>query len=317
MPATGTGGTGGTGSPGGPGGSGGGGGTGGSGGSGGAGGGDAGGGASGGDGPGGVQGWPDGLTPQVAGAPVVSAGPDRTVVAGASLVLQGSATDAAPLASVDWTFGDGGTAPGPFAQHAYSRPGSYTAVLTAQDRDGHVASDAAIVTVVAAGDDPVVDAGRPLTAFAGDRVAFRARPLALRAPLVSYAWRFGDGARASRGTTAHVYRRAGRYAAVLTVTDGAGRVGTSERLITVKPFTLKVVRTVRTGRRVVLVLRAGGPGVLTARVAVRTKGPVVRRQVKRAGLVRVELKLPSRARVELRLELVRTQGARVQLHRSA
>ena len=102
--------TGGTGSPGGTGGSGGGGGTGGTGGSGGAGGGDAGGGCErrrrrrr------GVQGWPDGLTPQVAGAPVVSAGPDRTVVAGASLVLQGSATDTAPLASVDWTFGDGGT----------------------------------------------------------------------------------------------------------------------------------------------------------------------------------------------------------------
>ena len=171
--------------------------------------------------------------------------------------------------------------------------------------------------MVAPGDDPVVDAGRPVTAFAGDRVAFRARPLALRAPLVGYAWRFGDGTKAVRGTTTHVYRRPGRYAAVLTATDAAGRTGTSERLITVKAFTLKVVRTVRKGRRVVLVLRASGPGVLTARVARRGKAPVVRRQVKRAGLVRVELKLPSRARAALRLELTRTQGARVQLHRSA
>ena len=39
--------------------------------------------------------------------------------------------------------------------------------------------------------------------------------------------------------------------------------------------------------------------------------------MKRAGLVRVELKLRSSARVALRLELSRTQGARVQLHRSA
>ena len=89
------------------------------------------------------------------------------------------------------------------------------------------------------------------------------------------------------------------------------------RLVAVKPFTLKVVRTVRKGRRVVLVLRASGPGVLTARTVTRAKGPVVRRQVKRAGLVRVELKLPSRARVALRLQLTRAQGARVQLHRSA
>ncbi len=145
----------------------------------------------------------------------MSAGPDRTVVAGASLVLQGTATDDGALTSVDWTFGDGSSAAGPFAQHAYARPGSFTAVLTATDRDGHVASDAAIITVVAPGDDPVVDAGRPVTAFAGDRVAFRARPLALRAPLVGYAWRFGDGTKAVRGTTTHVYRRPGRYAAVL------------------------------------------------------------------------------------------------------
>ena len=123
-----------------------------------------------------------------------------------------------------------------------------------------------------------MDAGKAATVFAGDRVAFRARPLALRAPIVAYAWRFGDGTKASRGTTTHVYRRAGRYAAVLTVTDGARRTGTSERLVTVKAFTLKVVRTVRKGRRVVLVLRASGPGVLTARAVSRTKGSVVRRQ---------------------------------------
>lgn len=42
--------------------------------------------------------------------------------------------------------------------------------------------------------------------------------------VVQYAWSFGDGSHATtrRSTVAHVYRRAGRYAVTLTVTDDGG-----------------------------------------------------------------------------------------------
>lgn len=42
-------------------------------------------------------------------------------------------------------------------------------------------------------------------------------------PIVSYAWRFGDGGRGSNRTTTHAYDEAGTYVVTLTVTDQYGR----------------------------------------------------------------------------------------------
>lgn len=46
-----------------------------------------------------------------------------------------------------WDFGDGSSAPGPGAGHAYTRRGTFNAVLSATDSEGNVGSQAAAVTV--------------------------------------------------------------------------------------------------------------------------------------------------------------------------
>lgn len=50
--------------------------------------------------------------------------------------------------------------------------------------------------------------------------------------IAAFAWDFGDGATASTPTAVHVYPRAGRYEARLTVTDAAGQTATAGQTIT-------------------------------------------------------------------------------------
>ena len=53
------------------------------------------------------------------------------------------------------------------------------------------------------------------------------------APIVSYAWNFGDGSTAPGATADHTYTTAGNYTATLTVTDSGGLTASTTRAITV------------------------------------------------------------------------------------
>jgi PKD domain len=53
------------------------------------------------------------------------------------------------LRSVRWSFGDGGTAPGTVATHAYDRPGRYAVRVIAQDTKGHATSASRFVSITA------------------------------------------------------------------------------------------------------------------------------------------------------------------------
>lgn len=81
--------------------------------------------------------------------PVANAGPDRNVVVGEVVTLDGSGSYDADgaISSYDWTFGDGGTGSGITTTHAYSLPGTYIVVLTVTDNSGLTDTDEAIVTV--------------------------------------------------------------------------------------------------------------------------------------------------------------------------
>ncbi|MBM7520157.1 PKD domain-containing protein [Nocardioides nitrophenolicus] len=59
----------------------------------------------------------------------------------------GSADAEGPLASLQWSFGDGGTASGPSAQRAYAAPGSYDVTLVVTDSAGQTATVTHPVTV--------------------------------------------------------------------------------------------------------------------------------------------------------------------------
>ena len=86
-------------------------------------------------------------------APTADAGANADGLWARSVSLSGSATDpssadtAAGL-TASWSFGDGLPAASGFAvSHAYAQPGTYSATLTATDKDGGVSADTATVTV--------------------------------------------------------------------------------------------------------------------------------------------------------------------------
>ncbi len=82
---------------------------------------------------------------------VASATP-KTVAAGESVRFDagGSFDDLDPADELgySWAFGDGGTASGPTAEHAYATRGVYTATLTVTDSAGLVGTDTVDVTVL-------------------------------------------------------------------------------------------------------------------------------------------------------------------------
>jgi PKD repeat protein len=86
-------------------------------------------------------------------APTADAGADAESPWGLPVSLAGSATDASPEDAArglgaSWDLGDGSPAAGGFAvSHAYAEPGTYTATLTAADKDGGSGSDTATVVV--------------------------------------------------------------------------------------------------------------------------------------------------------------------------
>ncbi len=69
---------------------------------------------------------------------VAVARPHRLIWAGEAAVLDGSKSwsRSGPIASFEWTFGDGTTATGPRVERTYDRPGSYSEVLKVTDRAG-------------------------------------------------------------------------------------------------------------------------------------------------------------------------------------
>jgi len=84
--------------------------------------------------------------------PVVDAGDDKAEYWGLPVPFAGTATDPSPVDQAaglnpTWAFGDGDTAMGLSASHAYADPGLYTATLTATDKDGGVGLDQVQVTI--------------------------------------------------------------------------------------------------------------------------------------------------------------------------
>jgi PKD repeat protein len=83
-------------------------------------------------------------------APVVSAGPNRTVDEGDALTLVGSFSDpgTADTHTVAWSLGDGSSVSDQLTvTHVYTALGIYTATLTVTDDDGGVGTDEVRVTV--------------------------------------------------------------------------------------------------------------------------------------------------------------------------
>lgn len=152
-------------------------------------------------------------------------GPDRTALAAptrfeARLSGQGDLDGA----SYAWDFGDGATATGPTAEHAFAAAGTAAVTLRAllpAAAQGCGSIETRRLVTVNAPPAPVIDV--PGRVAAGALVLLDAA--ASTDPdgaITGFAWDFGDGTTATGVQAQHRFTRAGSYTVTLAATDDAG-----------------------------------------------------------------------------------------------
>ena len=131
------------------------------------------------------------------------------------------------VASYSWDFGDGDTAGGQTATHAYSSPGSFAVTLTITDLLGRVAHATRTVTVGPGTLPTATFVFSPTPVQAGQTVNFNASGSTAEPGhrLTTFSWNFGDGTlvETSGPIATHVFAKTGTYTVTLKVTDDAGR----------------------------------------------------------------------------------------------
>jgi PKD repeat protein len=140
-----------------------------------------------------------------------------------------ASTDDGTIVSYAWNFGDGGTGSGVTASRNYTAAGTYIATLTLTDNDGLTSTATRTITVYSA-----VPTSLFTYAKSGNTVSFNGSGSSdPDGVIVSYAWNFGNGQSGTGVTPSHIYGAPGNYTVTLTVTDDAGRTGTSSQVINI------------------------------------------------------------------------------------
>jgi len=151
-----------------------------------------------------------------------------------------STTDSAsdlPLLQYVWQFGDGATASGATATHAYADEGTYTVRLTVTDDDDASSTTTGTLTLANAAPAATIASvvSNNTDVLPGDNVTFTGSGTDPgSSDTLSYSWSFGDGATATGISATHSYAGAGNYTVTLTVTDDDGASGTATTVLWVK-----------------------------------------------------------------------------------
>jgi PKD repeat protein len=141
------------------------------------------------------------------------------------------------IVSFTWQWGDGTTTTTANASttHTFDRNGVYVVTVTATDDLGQSASASASVTV--GGGATASFTFSPTNPEPGDSVSFNGSPSSAAggATITQYTWDFGDGTFETKtdAATSHSYAVARTYVVRLTVTDSAGRTGTTTQNVSV------------------------------------------------------------------------------------
>ena len=139
------------------------------------------------------------------------------------------------LTDYKWDFGDGQSATGVQASHAYALPGSYNVTLVVTDDAGRVATTTKGLTVLS--DNPVaLITFAPSNPLPGATIAFNGSS-STAVPgrtITGYSWNFGDGTTGSGVAVSKVYPTPGTRNVTLTVTDNTGKSGSTTIAVTVQ-----------------------------------------------------------------------------------
>jgi PKD repeat protein len=171
--------------------------------------------------------------------PVANAGGPYASAANVAISFTGAASrdPDGNVVSYLWNFGDGTTASGITAVHAYAAAGTFTVQLTVTDNDGltNAASTTAQVTDGSGLQSPIANTAGPYQGTTSSPVAFDGSASSdPDGTVVSYDWTFGDGGTSSGAKPTHAYTTVGTYTVTLTVTDDTGRKGTGSTTATIQ-----------------------------------------------------------------------------------
>lgn len=158
-------------------------------------------------------------------APVAVAGANLVVAPGQVVGFDstGSQASDSPISRYRWSFGDGASASGANANHAYAAPGQYRAVLRIEDDSAHPCNFGVDMRRVTVNFPPVAEAGTDRTSVVGEPVVFSGdASYDIDGSLGSWRWDMGDGTVLEGQTVTHTYSGPGAYNVALTVTDDSG-----------------------------------------------------------------------------------------------
>ncbi|WP_154673826.1 PKD domain-containing protein, partial [Singulisphaera acidiphila] len=178
-------------------------------------------------------------------APTASVSGPYNATAGKAITLTGAATDPSPIDTAagfiyTWNFGDGTpnisgkglTNP----SHVYAKPGTYTILVTATDKDNATSPAASTIVNVAKAPDPILtaSAGGPYSSLEGATKTFTATAAGGNG-IYTYTWDLDNNGtyEAVGQTAASTFLDNGIYIVNLRVTDSAGQVALASATVNV------------------------------------------------------------------------------------
>ena len=206
--------------------------------------------------------------------PTVSIGGPYTGTLGTPIALSATATDPSTVDTVagftfNWNFGDGTIGTGVNVSHSYSTSGTFSASVTATDKDGGASVKAVSsvnITALTTLPSITVSAGTNQSTIEGAAVTLNGSVSRGTGPF-TYFWNYGDGTMdAGTLSQTHTYTDNGIYTAFLTVIDSTGLSGTSTAVITVANVVptienINVLRTANVGASVNFMATASDPSI--------------------------------------------------------